>query len=118
MSLEEAGFFVQRLGEAGMHAEAVVANRWHPEREGLPPRAEEAAELLASGDAPARATAALLVDRIRREPQRISEAEAMRSFAKLHGSIPILTIPELADDVHDMAGLRRVGAHLFASMEA
>ncbi len=118
VSLEEAGFFVERLDEGGMRAEAVVANRWHPEKEGLPPRAAEVAELLAMGDAPARATAALLMDRVRREPQRTSEAEAMRSFADLHRGMPIVPIPELADDVHDVPGLRRVGAHLFASMEA
>jgi anion-transporting ArsA/GET3 family ATPase len=118
VSLEEAGFFVERLGESGMHAEAVVANRWHPDTEDLPPRAGEAAAVLASGDAPARATAALLVDRVRREPQRMSEAEAMRSFATSHRGIPILPIPELADDVHDVPGLRRVGAHLFASSKA
>jgi len=118
VSLEEAGFFVERLREGGMHAEAVVANRWHPEREGLPTRAAEVAELLALGDAPERATAALLVDRVRREPQRASEAKAIRSFANLHGGIPILPIPELSDDVHDVPGLRRVGAHLFSSMEA
>ena len=118
VSLEEAGFFVERLDEGGMRAEAVVANRWHPEKEGLPPRAAEVAELLAMGDAPARATAALLMDRVRREPQRSSEAEAMRSFADLHRGMPIVPIPELADDVHDVPGLRRVGTHLFASMEA
>jgi len=118
VSLEEAGFFVHRLGEAGMHAEAVVANRWHPESGGLPPRAAAAAELLASGDAPARATAALLFDRVRREPQRTSEAEAMRSFANQHRGIPILPIPELAGDVHDVPGLRRVSAHLFPPPEA
>jgi anion-transporting ArsA/GET3 family ATPase len=118
VSLEEAGFFVDRLGQAGMHAEAVVANRWHPEPDGLPPQAVEAADVLASGDARSRATAALLVDRTRREPQRAAEAEAMRSFAELHGDMPILPIPELPEDVHDVPGLRQVGSHLFASPEA
>jgi anion-transporting ArsA/GET3 family ATPase len=115
VSLEEAGFFVERLSRAGMHAEAIVANRWHPETDALPPGATEAADLLASGDAPARATGALLLDRVRREPQRRSEAEAMRSFADMHRDIPILPVPELAEDVHDVPGLRRVGAPLFDS---
>jgi anion-transporting ArsA/GET3 family ATPase len=118
VSLEEAGFFVERLTEAGMHAEVVVANRWHPDSRGVPPGAAEAADLLATGDAAARATAAVLVDRIRREPQRRSEEEAMRSFAERHGGVPILPMPELADDVYDVPGLRRVGAHLFDSMQA
>jgi anion-transporting ArsA/GET3 family ATPase len=118
VSLEEAAFFVERLGESGMHAEAVVANRWHPETDGVPPGAAKAAELLASGDAAARASAAILADRIRREPQVRSEAEAMRSFSERHGGIPTLPVPELADDVHDVSGLRRVGTHLFDSAEA
>jgi anion-transporting ArsA/GET3 family ATPase len=117
VSLEEAAFFVDRLGAAGMHAEAIVANRWHPETDGVPPGAAKAAELLASGDAAARATAAILVDRIRREPGRRAEAEAMRSFAQVHGGIPALPVPELPDDVHDVSGLRRVGTHLFDSVE-
>jgi anion-transporting ArsA/GET3 family ATPase len=117
VSLEEAGYFVERLGQAGMHAEAVVANRWHPETDRLPGGMAGTAEALASGDASARATGAILADRLRREPQRRSEAEAMRSFSEQHRAVPIITIPELADDVYDVQGLRRVGAHLFAEGE-
>jgi anion-transporting ArsA/GET3 family ATPase len=115
VSLEEARYFVERLGQAGMHAEAVVANRWHPETDRLPSGISSAADTLAaSGDASAKATGAILMDRLRREPQRRSEAEAMRSFSHQHSGVPILAIPELADDVHDVHGLRRVGAYLFA----
>jgi len=113
VSLEEAGYFVERLSQGGMHAEAVVANRWHPESDRLPQGIVKAADRLGSGDASARATGAVLVDRLRREPQRRSEAEAMRSFSEQHVGLPILAIPELADDVHDVQGLRRVGAYLF-----
>jgi anion-transporting ArsA/GET3 family ATPase len=116
VSLEEAGYFVERLGQSGMHAEAVVANRWHPETDRLPGGMAAAAETLASGGASARVTAAILVDRLRREPQRRSEAEAMRSFSQQHRAVPILAIPELVDDVHDVRGLRRLGAHLFGGI--
>ncbi|MGH2556782.1 MAG: ArsA-related P-loop ATPase, partial [Actinomycetota bacterium] len=112
VSLEEAGYFVERLGQAGMHAEAVVVNRWHPEADSLPAQMAGAAETLSSGSPAERATAAVLADRLRREPQRRSEAEAIRSFAERHGGIPIMPIPELAEDVHDVPGLRRVGVHL------
>ena len=115
VSLEEAGYFVERLGQAGMHPLSAVANRWHPEADTLPGRAQEAAERLSSGDAAERATAALLADRLRRERQHRSEAAAMNAFAERYGAIPITPIPELAEDVHDVPGLRRVGAHLFAS---
>jgi anion-transporting ArsA/GET3 family ATPase len=118
VSLEEAGFFVERLGEGGMRAEAVVVNRWHPDSTGVPPGAAGAAAMLEAGDVAGRATAAILVDRIRREPERRSEDRAMRSFVRNHPGVPILPIPELAGDVHDVTGLRRVGAHLFDSVEA
>jgi anion-transporting ArsA/GET3 family ATPase len=117
VSLDEAGFFVERLTEAGMRAEAVVANRWHQETGHLVAGAAEAAERLASGSPVARATAAVLRDRVRREPQRSSEAVAMRSFAEAHTEIPILTIPELAEDVHDVPGLRRAGTYVFDAPE-
>lgn len=118
VSLEEAGYFVDRLREGGMHAEAVVANRWHPEKDGLPAGAEKAAQKLASGDAPAQATAAVLADRVRREPQRLSEAHAMTSFANTHREMAILPVPELDEDVHDVPGLRRMGGYLFDSVDA
>jgi anion-transporting ArsA/GET3 family ATPase len=115
VSLEEAGYFVERLGQAGMHPLSAVANRWHPEADTLPRLAQEAAERLSSGDAAERATAAVLADRLRRERQHRSEAAAMNAFAERYGAIPITPIPELAEDVHDVPGLRRVGAHLFES---
>jgi anion-transporting ArsA/GET3 family ATPase len=114
-SLEEAAFFVERLGEGGMRAAALVVNRWHPEAAPLPRGADTAIGGLAGGTAEQRAVAAVLSDRLRREPRHILERVAVDAFAQRHPELPIVAVPELAGDVHDVPGLRRVGAQLFGS---
>jgi anion-transporting ArsA/GET3 family ATPase len=116
LSLEESGYFVERLSDKGMRPAAVVANRWHPEPEGsLPSNAPEVAAQLARGGVDERAVAAIVADRIRREPQIAAERAAMASFAARH-RVPIVAVPELAGDVHDVKGLRRVASELFEVM--
>jgi anion-transporting ArsA/GET3 family ATPase len=112
-SLEEAGYFVDRLQGASMRASAVVANRWDPEARPLPPGAGGAAARLEAGEAEQRAAAAVLSARLHREPRLAMEAAAMARFALAHGSVPLLAVPELAGDVHDIAGLRKIAGHLF-----
>lgn len=111
-SLEEAGYFLERLRSSGMRAQAVVANRWHVDGPALPEEVGPAIATLESGDAEERAVAAMFLDQIRREPQRAAEAEAMASFARAHPGVPIVPVPELSGDIHDVAGLRRVAGYL------
>jgi len=113
-SLDEAGFFVERLTAKGMRPAAVVVNRWHPEAKPLPAGAGGAAERLAAGPSPEeRSAAALLAARLRDEPRRAAEANGMAAFASRHPAMPLLAVPDLPGDVHDTAGLRRLAAHLF-----
>ena len=111
-SLAEAGFFVERLRTGEMRAQAVVANRWHPTLEVLPEETEEIAGELANGTIEQRAVAAILNDRMWREPRDLAEGEAMAEFAQAHTGVPIVPVPELAGDIHDVAGLRRLAAYL------
>jgi anion-transporting ArsA/GET3 family ATPase len=111
-SLAEAGFFVERLRTGEMRARAVVANRWHPTLGVLPEGTEEIAGMLANGTAEQRAVAAILSDRLRREPRDLAEGDALAEFAQAHTGVPIVPVPELTGDIHDVAGLRRVAAHL------
>jgi anion-transporting ArsA/GET3 family ATPase len=114
-SLEEAGFFVQRLAEGGMRAAAVVVNRWHQEAGPLPAgTARAAATLEGTGEAASKAAGAVLADRVRREPVRMNEARAITGFASAFRTVAIVTVPELAGDVQDVPGLRRVADRLFA----
>jgi anion-transporting ArsA/GET3 family ATPase len=111
-SLEEAGYFIERLEASGMRAEAVVANRWQADGPDLPDDAASAIDILEGGDAEDRAAAAMLLDRLRREPRRSAEDLAMATFADEHAKVPIVAVPELSADVHDVGGLRRVGSYL------
>jgi anion-transporting ArsA/GET3 family ATPase len=110
-SLEEAGYFIERLRSTGMRAQAVVANRWHPDEAALPQETLAAIDALEQGDTEDRAVADMLVDHLRREPLQAAEARAMTAFAYAHAGVPIIAVPELSGDVHDVAGLRRVGAY-------
>jgi anion-transporting ArsA/GET3 family ATPase len=113
-SLEEAAYFVTRLHEGGMRAAVVVANRWHDDPATLPPGAAQAARTLDQGDADRRAVAAIITSRLMREPHHILEASAMAGFVRRHKEMPILAVPDLPGDVHDVRGLRRVAKHLFS----
>jgi anion-transporting ArsA/GET3 family ATPase len=117
-SLEEAGYFVQRLTAAGMRPAAVVVNRWHAERRPLPAKAEVAMRRLSDSDSPERrAVGAALEGMVAGEPRRAAEARALARFASSHPGLPLLAVPELPGDVHDTAGLRRLGSYLFESPE-
>jgi anion-transporting ArsA/GET3 family ATPase len=111
-SLEEAGYFIERLRSSGMRAQAVVANRWHVDGPTLPDEVGPAIDTLEDGDAEERAVAAMLLDQLRREPRQAAETEAIASFAQAHAGVPIVPVPELSGDVHDVPGLRRVAAYL------
>jgi len=112
-SLEEAAYFLTRLEEAGMRARALVANRRHPEATILPLGAMDAVNLLEGGDVKERAMAAVLLDGLLRLPRDRAEASALSAFHRAHTAVPIAAVPDLAGDVHDVPGLRRVAAHLF-----
>ena len=114
-SLAEGGYFLRRLAAGEMHAAAAVANRFAPDTFALAPsETEQAAQALAqSDDAERRTAAAILRHHLRWQPVRQAEMRALSRFAETHGEVPLLAVPELAGDVHDVTGLRRVGAHLF-----
>jgi anion-transporting ArsA/GET3 family ATPase len=117
-SLEEAGFFVQRLTEGKMQPGVVVVNRWSglapaPSLLGDPGQVEAAIGRLSEGSVEQRAVAAVLSHRVETEPRSVVETEAVGSFAEDHPDVPLVLARDLGDDVHDVAGLRRVAQELF-----
>jgi anion-transporting ArsA/GET3 family ATPase len=113
-ALREAAYFVERLSEDDMPLAGLVVNRASPE----PPlgtlSAEEAmaaAQRLRKQD-PESLTAGLL--RLHADRVRLAEREAMlrRRFGAAHPQVPTAVIPALPGDVHDLDGLRQVGALL------
>jgi anion-transporting ArsA/GET3 family ATPase len=112
-ALREASYFADRLLAESMPLAGLVVNRIHrPSFAGLGvARAVSAAETLEdAGDAPV--TAALL--RLHAERVAVADREAglVTRFAKSHPSVAIAAVQAMTTDVHDLDGLRAVGAAL------
>jgi anion-transporting ArsA/GET3 family ATPase len=110
-ALREAAYFVERLSEDEMPLAGLVVNRASPEPQGdvTADEAMAAAQRLRKHDADS-LTAGLL--RLHADRVRIVEREAQlrRRFEAAHPQVPMVVVPALAGDVHDLDGLRQVGA--------
>ncbi|WP_408641682.1 ArsA family ATPase [Solicola gregarius] len=113
-ALREAMYFVERLTEERMPLAGLVLNRVTvPSTDAVDEaEAESAARRLdeSAGDGPV--VAALLrahADRVRAQAR---ESRLRRRFAGAHPAVPIVPVPALAGDVHDLDGLRLIGERL------
>jgi anion-transporting ArsA/GET3 family ATPase len=114
-ALREAAFFVDRLAQERMPLAGVVVNRVQPvAAAGLSgSRARAAAEQLADREkGGASLTTALLDlhDDVATAAER-QRAHAAR-FVAGHPGVPVIEVPAAATDIHDLAGLREIGASL------
>jgi anion-transporting ArsA/GET3 family ATPase len=115
-AIREATYFVDRLATESMPLAGMVLNRVTVPPAGTISSSEAAAgaERLASRNENA-LTEALL----RMHSNTVQTSERQRHiaarFEAAHPSVPIAIIPALADDIHDLAGLRRIGELLVAS---
>ena len=100
----EAEFFAEKLGEAGIGVEALVVNRMHPRFAPVTERQDGAA---AGALAPLYRNVAELARLADGE-----EAHVAALSARL--AAPAVRVPELETDVHDLPGLARVAAYMFA----
>jgi anion-transporting ArsA/GET3 family ATPase len=112
-AVREAAYFAERLTEDEMPLAGLILNRVHTT--GAPEltaeRALAAAQMLDdSGASPVTAEAlrvhATLVQQVARE-RRYSDR-----FVSAHPSVPVARVPAQAEDVHDLGGLRDIGAAL------
>ena len=109
-TVEEADFFARRLGEAGISVRALIVNRMHPRfGAGLAEATRERARTLEGTDLGG--LYANLAD-FRLVASR--EEEHLAGLAERVAPAPVLRVPFLQSDVHDLDGLSEVGAHLFA----
>ena len=109
-ALREAAYFVERLTQEDMPIAGLVLNRVTVPSPGLEAeRAQAAAERLDDGDGDDPLVAAVL--RVHAEQARRSSREKQyaRRFAGSHREVPIVAVPALATDVHDLEGLRQIG---------
>ncbi|KQY60830.1 ATPase [Aeromicrobium sp. Root495] len=114
-AMREAAYFVERLTQEQMPLAGLVVNRVHERgASGLTAAdAESGAQRLGGGDdATDSATAELLAVHAERERIAAKEDKVRKRFAASHPSVATRPVPALASDVHDLAGLRRIGAHL------
>ncbi len=115
-ALREASYFVERLSSDGMPLAGLVVNRVHHCVAGLTARrAEAAADALAEK---AEADLALAEAALRVHVETALAAEhdqrMARRFAAAHPDVATVAVPALPTDVHDLDGLRRIGALLSA----
>jgi anion-transporting ArsA/GET3 family ATPase len=122
-ALREAGYFVERLDEERMPLAGLVLNRVHcsPASRLSAARSVAAAETLEgipndrgvpvndTGHAVAAAALRLHAERmsLRERERRVADA-----FTSTHPAVPVVEVPALPVDVHDLAGLRRIGGSL------
>jgi hypothetical protein len=96
-----------------MVAGATVLNRWRRASEPLPLGAAAAADRLSCGSVEDRAAAAVVRYGLKEAARAALDGEDLRGFVDAHQDVAFTVVPELAEDVHDVAGLRRVGRDLF-----
>jgi anion-transporting ArsA/GET3 family ATPase len=104
-AVAEAIFFADRLGDSSGKIDALVINRMFPSFGPVPP------VLLST---PASAPVATLVTNLRElEGVAVQEEQQVAALAARLPGTPIVRVPFLADDVHDLKGLALVGDWLF-----
>src|SRR5262245_24295758 len=109
-TVEEADFFARRLLEAGIEVRALIVNRMHPKfGDGLAEATRERARTLDGTDLGG--LYANLAD-FRLVASR--EEEHLEGLAERVAPAPVVRVPFLRSDVHDLEGLAEVGEHLFA----
>jgi len=106
-AVDEAMFFHHRLLDAGLPFAGAVVNRMHP----------------LAGASPSAPLPQLLGDELARkvernlEDYRVLAERDKRNLSRLRkalGRKRLITVPELDDDIHDLAGLERMNEYLFA----
>jgi anion-transporting ArsA/GET3 family ATPase len=116
-ALREASYFVDRLSSEGMPLAGLVLNRTHPPATTAlsATRAEGAAEEVAEGGAEGAALAAAAL-RVHAERMTLAAREQHLAdrFTSAHPEVAVRAVPAAAGDVHDLDGLRVMGAELTA----
>lgn len=113
-ALREASFFVERLQKDNMPLAGLVLNRVQDvDDTGL---SEEqiaaAAQALRSMGPENELAAALLELHVERMQLKARHKHVIQRFEGAHPGVPIISVPAMAEDVHDLEGLRTVGTAL------
>jgi anion-transporting ArsA/GET3 family ATPase len=111
-ALREASYFVERLGADAMPLAGLVVNRASL----VPPGSLSAEEALVAAERLERDGTELAPGLLRLHSDRVRivarEARLRQRFNAAHPDVPTVVVPALSTDVHDLDGLRRIGALL------
>ena len=106
-TVEEAGWFADKLNEAGLAVEGLIVNRVHP---AFAPAGLEMPEVNGDG------ALAALVDNFRGyQAVNHREEDAFAALVTQVAPSPVARVPLLEMDVHDVDGLALVADHLFTA---
>jgi anion-transporting ArsA/GET3 family ATPase len=109
-TIDEARFFAERLGEADIDVRALVVNRMHPSFGiGLPEAVRERARTLEGTD-----IGGLYRNLAEFRLVAAREESHLAGLAELVAPAPLVRVPFLDTDVHDLDGLTEVATHLFS----
>jgi anion-transporting ArsA/GET3 family ATPase len=112
--VEEASFFAEKLAEAHIPVRALIVNRMHPRFSDASPDAmSERAKTLAGTDLGA--LYANLADFLTVASR---EETHLAGLAERVTPAPVVRVPFLDTDVHDLDGLAAIGAYLFPGDQA
>jgi len=111
-ALREASYFSERLRTERMPLAGVVLNRVTTSELALSAERSLAAAEQLDDAGGSELTVALLQLHADRMHQVTGDRRRADRFRRGHRNVPITEIPALADDVHDLDGLRQIGALL------
>ncbi len=109
-TIGEATYFAEKLAEGGISVRSLIVNRMHPRFDGgLAEATDERAEALAGS--PIGSLYRNLADF---QLVASREEENLAGLAEKVAPAPVVRVPFLRSDVHDLEGLRLIEAELFA----
>lgn len=115
-ALREASYFVERLAEERMPLAGLIVNRAHRVAAGSlsAARSLAAAENLDAPRYPLASGALRLHAELMQLQSR--ERRLAEHFTSAHPDVPLIEVPALPEDVHDLDGLRVIGKYLALEM--
>ena len=112
-ALREASYFVERLNQDGMPLGGLILNRVQEVPEtGLTQDQVLAAAQKLTAEGTGDLTASLLELHAQRMEIKERQKHLALRFTAAHPTVPVQPVPAMSQDVHDLAGLREVGAAL------
>ena len=120
-AMREAAYFVERLAAEQMPLAGLVVNRVHrTAAAGLTAERSIGAAQLLEEQAPSEGELAAAVLRLHADRVALAarETRVQERFTRAHPRVPVVEVAAQAGDVHDLDGLRTVGADLAGQREA